>query len=270
MSVLIHTSSLAVADATSPLAFERVGPESNPGFDRYLTLEGRRAFHVGNICDTCEFLFERLEGANDKVSPAKLGERLRSGVELLDGELLGRAERALPPGRYHAMLLELNPSLVQPGDPADYFTGEQVELWGVDTFWNLPHDPRTEYYRSDSVPLGDGGQLFEFVIPMMPSNWLDTGTLAGYTERLRAGDRPTALSISMLDVKQPADWEGDPATTEHWCLAHYLLDGHHKTLAAARLRLPVRLLSFLATEESIATEADIERTLSALAAVGPP
>jgi hypothetical protein len=78
----------------------------------------------------------------------------------------------LPKGQYRPMLLGLTPELVQPGAAADYFTHEQVDLWGIDSSWNLPHDPRTEHYRVGAVPLGNGRQLFEFVVPMMPSNWL--------------------------------------------------------------------------------------------------
>lgn len=268
MSALVQTSQLSVTESISRVAFERVGTEMNPGWNRYLTVKGERAYQVGNICDTCEFFFQRLEGANEKVSPAELGERLRRGVGELDDELVRMVGRVLPRGRYRAMLLELTPSLVQPGDAADYFTTEQVQLWGIDSFWNLPHDPRTEYYRAGSVSLGDGAQLFEFVVPMMPSNWLDAETIVGYDERLRAGEQPTALAISVLDVKQPADWEGDPPVTEHWCLAHYLLDGHHKMLASARRHEPLRLLSFLATAEGISTEEDVERALSTLAPIG--
>lgn len=266
MSNLVQTSQLSVTGSISSLAFHRTGPETNPGWDRYLILKGKRAFHVGNICDTCEFFFQRLEGAIEKVSPAELGDRLREGVDELDGELVRKLGRALPRGRYRAMLLELSPTLVQPGGGTDYFANEQVELWGVDSFWNLLHDPRTEYYRSASASLGDGAQLFEFVVPMMPSNWLGTETVAAYENRLRAGDQPTALAISVLDVKRPAVWEGDPPVTEHWCLAHYLLDGHHKTLAAARAQAPLRFVSFLAVDESIATEEDVERTLRTLGA----
>lgn len=267
MSALVEASEFSVAESASPLSFERAGPEMNPGWDRFLVLKGRRAFHIGNVCDTCEFFFERLEGADEKVSPAEIGERLRRGVARLDDQLVRALGRVLTEGEYRAILLELTPELVQPGAAADYFAHEQVDLWGIDSFWNLPHDPRTEYYRVDALPLGNGRQLFEFVVPMMPSNWLDGEATGGYEKRLQAQEYPTAFAISTLDVKQPAEWEGDPPITEHWCLAHYLLDGHHKMLAAARAQRPLRLLSFLAPAESIATEEDVAQALDILASV---
>ena len=266
MSALLQTTDLAVPTSNSPLAFRRAGT-GDPGFNRYLMLKGRRAFEIGNICDTCTFLFQRLDGANEKVSPG-LGTSLRRGVTNLNDELIGTASQALPEGRYRATLIELTPNLVKPRDPADYFAHEQIELWGVDSFWNLPHDPRTEYYRVASTPprIGREGALFEFVVPMMPSNWLDPETIARYEMQLSGGGLPAALAISVLDVKQPAVWDGEPTVTAHYCLTHYLLDGHHKMLAAARTQRPLRLLSFLAMDESIATD---EHFTEALAAMTP-
>src|SRR6266536_2040208 len=256
MSSLIQTREVSVAESRSPLVFERRGPEMNPGFDRYLMLRGERAFHVGNVCDTCEFFFERLDGASDKVSPEGVAARLRGGVHDLDDEVVQAVMPVLPVGRYHAMLFDVTPESVQPGSSADYFGHEQVELWGIDPALGKPHDPRTDYYRASSLLLGGGRQFFEFLVPLVPSARLDEETVAGYRERLRKDERPTALAISVLDVKQPADWEGDPAVTEHWCLAHYLLDGHHKALAAAREHQPLRLLSFLSHDEGVSRGVD--------------
>jgi hypothetical protein len=39
------------------------------GFARYLTLRGARAFRFSPGCDTCAFLFERLE--SERVSPGE-------------------------------------------------------------------------------------------------------------------------------------------------------------------------------------------------------
>ncbi len=265
MSTLLQTTEVSVAKSSSPLVFETRGPDMNPRFDRYLVLRGEDAFHVGNVCDTCEFFFERLESPSDKVSPAGVAARLREGVRNLDGELVRDVMTALPAGQYRAMLTELTPESVQSGSPADYFSHEQVELWGIDPALGKPHDPRTDYYRAASLLLlGGGRQFFEFLVPLVPSARLDEETVAGYRDRLREGERPTALAISVLDVKQPADWEGDPAVTEHWCLAHYLLDGHHKALAAAREHQPLRLLSFLSHDEGVSGEDDVDAVLGAL------
>lgn len=46
---------------------------------------------------------------------------------------------------------------------------------------------------------------------------------------------------------------------EHWCLTHFLLDGHHKLEAAATAGRPVRLLSLLALGEGMSGAEDWAR-----------
>ncbi|MBW8723883.1 MAG: hypothetical protein JF625_01815 [Inquilinus limosus] len=80
-----------------------------------------------------------------------------------------------------------------------------------------------------------------------------------YEALLAAGSVPTAVAISLLDVKGPA-----MRGIDHWCLTHYLLDGHHKLAAAARAGRPLTLITFLATDQGTANEAEIEAALNAL------
>jgi hypothetical protein len=89
--------------------------------------------------------------------------------------------------------------------------------------------------------------------------------VAEHAAALRTGRVPTALALSVLDVKQPADWEGEPEVTEHSVLAHYLLDGHRRINAAAREGLPTRLLALLALDLCGASEEQVERLLRVLA-----
>jgi len=196
----------------------------------------------------------------------------------LDAELTHAAASILPSGTYRVSLLTCTPELTKPGAETDYFSHEQVELWGIDPFWGIPHSPRTEYYRADSRFLGENlplrkkltapdvrrSQLFEFCIPMYPGNWLVKETVEIYRNRFLAGECPTALAISVLDIKQPATWEGNPKINEHWCLAHYLLDGHHKIYAAASVHKPLTLLSCMDVSKGISTTKDVEYLLDEL------
>ena len=260
----MKTAHVTVTDSASVLAFEGTGNEFIKVFDRFLTIEGKPAYHIGNVCNTCFFFFERLEGANQSISPSEVSDRLSHGLKQLDESLLGKIKTILPNGEYVATLLEIFPSLVSPGSARDYFTHEQIELWGIDNFWNLPHYPKTEYYRSRTKDLGERRKLFEFIIPMFPQNWLKPDECETYKSDINSGDQPTALALTVLDIKAPAIWAGEPAVAEHWCLAHYLLDGHHKTFAAAEVGKPITLLSFLSLEESIATEENVSTLLSYL------
>ena len=67
-------------------------------------------------------------------------------------------------------------------------------------------------------------------------------TIRSYETLIGQQTIPTALAVSVLDVKGPTDWGGDPEVTEHWCLAHYLLDGHHKTYAASDVQANITLV----------------------------
>ena len=252
---------ITVKDSASILAFESTGNEYFKQWNRFLTVEGKPAYHIGNICGTCEFFFERLEGANQSISPTEISDRLRQGLQYLDESLLLKIKSVLPDGEYVASLLEVLPVRVLPGATSDYFSHEQIELWGIDGFWNLPHHPRTEYYRARTEDLGESRKLFEFLIPMFPANWLKADECNAYEVSIGSGRQPTALALSVLDIKQPATSPGEFTVTEHWCLAHYLLDGHHKMYASAVTGKPITLLSFLSLGESLANEEDLRRLI---------
>jgi hypothetical protein len=266
MSSLLAVATATSTSAESRIAFVTEGGGSWPAWDRFITLDGKKAYHIGNICGTCEFFFERLEGANDKVSPAELSKRLSAGITQLDEDLLRTVAAALPTGIYRALLVKCVPRRVMPSEPGDYFREEQVALWGVNSFWGLPHYTKTEYYRTDPIGMTNPRGLFEFIVPMFPKSFLHSDAVCSYETLLSGGTIPTALALSVLDVKQPADWEGDPEINEHWCLSHYLLDGHHKTLAASELGLPISILSFLAVERGVSTRKQIDEAIQVLAA----
>ncbi|MHA6250395.1 hypothetical protein [Oceanobacillus sp. CAU 1775] len=96
------------------------------------------------------------------------------------------------------------------------------------------------------------------MVPTFPVNWLEEETVEKYKALLSEGNTPTALSLSVLDIKEPSDYSGTLNHTEHWCLSHYIVDGHHKMYAAAQQNQPITILSFLAKEESIAESAEIK------------
>jgi hypothetical protein len=155
---------------------------------------------------------------------------------------------------------------VSPGDANDYFSHEQIELWGEDDFWCLPHDPRISYYRAGDRDLGHGRRLFNFIVPMFPTKWLTLTTVEEYKEALRSKASGTAISIAVLEVRSPWDSDPDhnPKIVEHWCLSHYLLDGHHKLHAASETGKPLQLLSFIALSEGISTREQVDEAVSAL------
>jgi hypothetical protein len=239
----------------------RVQFESENG-NRYLMLDGRRAYHVGFGCQTCSFLFERLAGANGPAQIEATAEALRNGVASLDDEVVRVVGLGMPEGDYAVVLGEASVEEVSPGADNDYFLREQIALWGEDAFWCLPHDPRVPYFRAGDRDIGEGRRLFNFIVPMFPLKWLRMYPESEQLEAIRTKSSGTAVSISVLDVRSPADWHGQkPDPVEHWCLTHYLLDGHHKLDAASRTRKPLKLLTFVACSQGVSEKNDVERVL---------
>jgi hypothetical protein len=261
MDILLDRTEVVVADSASPVSFQTEGGDGWAAWDRYIAIDGKRAFHIGNVCGTCSFFFERMEGAKRSINAEDVIERLNAGVSLLDLSLVEKIKTIMPTGKYQVLLLSIVPKLVYPKGPEDYFEKERVELWGIDPFWGLPHYPKTEYYRPSSEIMDDRAALYEFIIPTFPQNWLNEERVASYVSRLQAGEAPTAVALSVLDVKQPANRNDEPSITSHWCLAHYLLDGHHKVFAASKVRLPLILLAFLAVEHGISSPEQIEQVV---------
>ncbi|WP_161634949.1 hypothetical protein [Leptolyngbya sp. Heron Island J] len=258
--MLLDIVEKTIKQSQSPLTFMTEGNN----WDRYLAIDGKKAFHIGNVCGTCEFFFERMEGAIKSINPRDVADELNSGINALHPGFLSSLEKIIPMGEYRVLLLRIAPILVTPGDKNDYFTHEQVSLWGVDGFWGMPHFPKTEYYRLEKRILSDGQGIFEFLIPTFPHNWLDYKQVEEYASKFQQNKQPTAVALSILDIKGPATWEGEPEIWEHLCLAHYLIDGHHKVYAAANAGKKLTLVSFLAVNQGVASKEDIEKFLTTL------
>jgi len=245
------------------IAFETDGGGNYPVWDRFITVNGKRAHYLGNVCGTCPFVFQRLEDANDKVSPQELTNLFRIGISKLEQSVTQRAMEILPAGEYKVLLLSCPPQFILPSTHGDYFCEEQVDLWGPDTGdEGGTHDPKIEYYRTETISFAPHSMLFEFIVPMFPQRYLHEETIHSYLSILERQTIPTALAVSILDVKEELESEAEMNT--HWCLAHFLLDGHHKVFAASRARKPITILSFLAVDKGISLSNDIETLLTIL------
>lgn len=231
---------------------------------RLLFLDERPAFELSFWCGTCQFLFKRLEGANQTASLEDVGQRLADGLDGIDEEIVDRFAELLPQGMYVPMLLQIEPRLVLPSDNDDYFANEQVATWNLEGFWGLPHYPQTPYYRTfETVVRAEArmyeaeAHLYEFVVPMVPPSWNEPARVTELAEKLARSSGPTAVAVSTLDVSQPANKAG-PDYYAHWGLTHFLLDGHHKLQAAAQIGRPLQLLSLLSVDASLATPETVQ------------
>jgi hypothetical protein len=234
--------------------------------DRYLLIDGNRAYELGNTCQTCSLLFRRLPGATKSAQIENTGEALRKGIVSLHEEVVTTIGLELPEDEYLISLAEATVSPVLPGDKHDYFAVEQIASWGVDGFWCLPHNPRIPYYRAGDKNLGQGRKLFHFIVPMFPTKWLTFTTVSRYLDQIRLKGSGTALCVSVLDIRGPADWPDDvePEFSEHWCFTHYLVDGHHKLQAAVESNRPLSILSFTASSVGVSQREEIEQAVRSM------
>lgn len=228
-------------------------PEGSWRGNRSLSIGGKAGFELSYWCGTCPFLFERQIGANQRFSVPELSDRLTAGLQSIDAEIVEVFGSLLPPGRYRPILLTVTPRLTLPVKERDYFSEDQVQTWGVEPFWGLPKYPRTPYYRTFQTVRDERSHFYEFVVPMVPPSWNERERVAEMQGLLRSSDLPTAVAVSLLDVCAPAVALPGTEWYEHWCLTHFLLDGHHKIEAAEAEGTSLRLLSLLSIGGSLAT-----------------
>lgn len=265
---------LGVGDEVAALRFGSEPTASTGVGRRVLWLGDEPAFELTFWCGSCPITFQRLPGANATLSVAALQDRLNAGLSDLDGEVVASFADLLPVGPYLPLLLRVSPQLVRPLDAGDYFAHEQLATWDLDSFWGLPENPRTPYYRTFETPagpttLGFDAHLFEFVVPMVPPTWNDRARVAQYVEQLAVSPHPTAVAVSTLDISQPAvDAPSD--YYQHWALTHFLLDGHHKLEAAATSGAELQLLALVSVAASLATADDVQRLPGLLAQTRAP
>jgi hypothetical protein len=92
--------------------------------------------------------------------------------------------------------------------------------------------------------------MFELVLPIFSDRDLSSRTVREYQRSITNGEQPTALAISLVQQRLRMEGPGGEVPTDV-CLIHFLLDGHHKIKAAAKIRRPIKLLSFLSLNESL-------------------
>ncbi len=262
---IIESRSTTISSPQAPIALVEDGGNDAWGrWWRWLLIEGNKAYQLGNICDTCDFWFERQDREIKTPELAELKSSLTAGVSRLDADAVEPLSRVVPSGSYELLLLQSSVISTAPGEKTDYFSNEQVENWGIDGLLGCPFDPKTPYYRSAATWLSAHERFFEFIVPMFSKDRLDPTRVKFYNNLLNSGINPTAVSLSILDVKTPSSSPKGGECETHYCLAHYLLDGHHKIEAAAQSQRSITMISFLAREKGVSTPEHIQTILGTM------
>jgi len=247
--------------------FETVGGWKD--VDRFISIDGERTMWIGTKCGSCGFWFELIsERDSIAVDYEDLNGQLSGDRPLNESAVVGFMSELLPTGHYACCHVEVKPVYVEPGGTKDYFVHEQLDAWDYKT---EKHDPKIGYYRAGSTVLGvyageyrpfsdEVGQkevLHDFLVPLYPQAKLNNARVSEYSRELPTGKRRWALALGMLDVKLSDDDVHDetgymhtPEYPSHWCMAHYLVDGHHKVYAAAMSGIPVGLISFISLDQA--------------------
>ncbi|ADG79688.1 putative protein OS=Tsukamurella paurometabola (strain ATCC 8368 / DSM / CCUG 35730 /CIP 100753 / JCM 10117 / KCTC 9821 / NBRC 16120 / NCIMB 702349/ NCTC 13040) OX=521096 GN=Tpau_3098 PE=4 SV=1 [Tsukamurella paurometabola] len=261
--MLLHAAPQRRLGAAPGEAALRIAPidAANEYSDRTLFHRSNPVFGLSFWCGTCPFLFERTA---DETTPITIGPEplaaLERGLDSVSDEVIDAFAPLLPIGDYVPLLIEVHPELVDPRADRDYFTHEQLDTWATYSLWGgRPHDPRCSYYRTYETAIDPEAHLYEFAVPMVPPAWNDEPRVRHYLDLLAEGTTPTAVALSILDVRQPAvEYDGSDYYS-HWALTHYLLDGHHKFEAAVRAGAAVRVLTLVTVDESGATPQEVAR-----------
>lgn len=133
---------------------------------------------------------------------------LGSGLVGLHDTVMTAFAAVLPQGPCLPLLLRLQPRLVLPSGPGDYFAEEQVATWGLHSFCGLPEYHGTPYDRTYETPVDDKAHSFEFLVPMVAPSWNEVARTREYGRQLAVSSIPTAVAVATLDVRQPANDQG--------------------------------------------------------------
>jgi len=249
MTVILRAGRPLKSTASEPVVALGRRNSSSTAAGPHVTVHGWPAFEQTYFCGTCPLLFQRRSGADGYMPPDRLRDQLAAGLDDLEPDIVRAFLSLLAPGSYLPILLETAAELVTPGGEGDYYTHEQLQTWNTEDKDYLPADPGTGYYRLNgrsATAVPGGGLLFEFLVPLFPPDRNNRATFIRYQRAMHGGSRPTAVAVSVLDAAYPYYPDPPPSLdASHWGWTHFLLDGHHKTEAAARIGQPLRLLSLL-------------------------
>lgn len=251
--------------SNSPIEFVLHNVDGMPRWNRALSINGKATFHLGNVCETCAFFFERLSETTNQLEIGELRQGLENGMTEITASVSETLIQLMPKSDYTVVLLKVKPEQAVAGERSDYFASEdrEFEEYIVNEGDIELQDPKTDYYRvggrSEIVMPSSFGTAkgFEFLVPITSEKELDSHRIDHFVEALSNGGLPTAIAVSVLDVKGPSVND-----RTHWCLAHYILDGHHKLAAAAQSGKEITLLAFIAHDHGVSSTQDIEEFLA--------
>ncbi len=227
-------SDVNISNSNSRISFETTGGGTWKVWDRFLAVDKHKIFHIGNICDTCEFFFlKQEENMSIDFNKEILIDSINLGEVDLNKESISQLSKIIPNGDYVVLKSKIRPNLVQANSNNNYFTNEQRETWldDLDEESHKSDSDFKEYYREKLVNFGTldydhKHAFFNFFIPLYEPQNLKLERVEYYKQLLNNDRTATCLSIGVLDVKTSEEYpyingeEIIPKFGTHWCLAN--------------------------------------------------
>lgn len=231
-----------VSAPNSRISFKVGDSENGRPWWYYLNIDDEPLYLVSNICDTCPLILGRYNNGNFILTPEELSQKLRNGLTAISPEIIALLSSILPSGDYYAGLIQVSPIIARPYTYADKKkkSNEESQYW---------------WQNEPNFMLKAGCSLNELIEPLTLGTSLSLATINQFKERLSAGEAPTALALSVLDVRCLS------GKALEVTLVHFLLDGHHKMKAAEELKMPLNILSLLWKNWPFTLPAFLEETL---------
>jgi hypothetical protein len=199
----------------------RPEPGSTKPWWWYLDLNGDPLYLISNACGTCEAIFSRVSNLQTSLTPRELAEYLNEGLATIPNKIIETMRPLLPKGDYAIALITVPPTRIDKSQP-QFLVGCEANYYWFRRFHQAP-----------------ASSAYELLLPFVPEVALDQGRIAHYQSLMMQGKKPTALALSIVDERSPS------GQAHEWAIAHFLLDGHHKVMAASQLGQPITLLTFL-------------------------
>ena len=247
------------------------GPEYDNDHSRWychLTVAGKRIFEYGCPCGTCGIVFRKVGKIADRISDREAVHLLGTLDTMPPNRVLRRLARVLEPSCYYPRIIEGTVMRVEPGTPDDYFATDVVRLFGLEAPDNKqPSSPKTTYYRLgvdhelERTGRRSGSHkalVTAVVMPLHDTSLLNRERIDFWKHQFNIGVGLTAFAVSVVDNQSPAMNAVDDTYEyeEQFLFTNCLLDGHHRIQAAAELGAPVRILSLMARDFSLARDSD--------------
>ena len=264
---------IKVENSDSRITFETTGGGSWEVWDRFIALDKEKMYHIGNVCGTCQFFFKKQSKSIEvNFNQKHLIEELNNGNLEFSELTVNELSKIIPNGNYLVVKSKIKPEIVTNNSDNNYFNKEQLQTWRDDYYKAQDESEFNSYYRE---PLRDFGKMehyhkeafFNFFVPLYSAKELNKSRVEFYKSKLLKGDEPKIVSVGVLDVKTSVEYplmngeEVNPEFGTHWCLANYIIDGHHKIKAASELNQEIDLITFISRDESWKLVDDMIRNL---------